>query len=135
MSRDEIGPRIAELRKSRGLSMTDLSRAACIARRHISRIERGIQPPRVRTLLKILTAIAGPSAISDTATLARRVRLVRKRLLMTQMEFAAVIDAERDQLSEWERGSIVPGVPVLRRVGALLGVGLDFFYGDTAWAN
>ena len=132
---EQIGPRIAELRKPRGLSMTALAKAAGVACRHVSRIERGIQPPRVRTLLKILTAVAGPNAISDRATLARRVRLVRKKLLMTQLEFASLIGAGRDQLSEWECGSVVPSVSVLRRIGELLGVGLDFFYGGTAWAS
>jgi len=134
---EQIGPRLAELRKSRPrpLSMAGLAREAGIAPRHLSRIERGIQPPRVRTILKILTAIAGPKAISDVATLAKRISLVRKKLLMTQEEFATLISSRRDQLAEWERGAVVPGMHVLRRIGELLGVSHDFFYGDMEQAS
>lgn len=135
LSAETIGTRIAELRKSRGLLMADLARRTRVAPRHVSRIERGIQPPRVRTILKILAAIAGPNAIVDVATLARRIALVRKKLLMTQMEFAALVGVRRDQLAEWEVGVVVPGISFLRRIGEPLGVSLDFFYGDMVVAS
>lgn len=132
---EQTGTHLAGLRKSQGLSMTDLARTAGVARRHISRIERGIQPPRVRTILKILAGVAGRDAVVNLPILASRVRLARKKLLMTQFEFADLVGIRRDQVADYEDGSVVPGLDVLRRMAGWLWVGLDFFCGDTEWAS
>lgn len=53
----QIGERIRELRKARGLSQDKLAYAIPLDRAHIGSIERGIKAPTVLTLLRIADAL------------------------------------------------------------------------------
>lgn len=125
---ESIGRRIAEHRKARGMSQCEIARKVGIWPKSLSNIERGIVNPRVRTILPIIAALGGGSRVANNATIpGRRIRLLREIHLLTQLECARLVGASRDQISEWERGDVVPSLPALRRVGDAFGVSLDYF--------
>lgn len=53
----EIGKRITQLRKSKGLSMYKLSLNSGISNSVLMRIEKGEREPKVNTLLKIVNGL------------------------------------------------------------------------------
>jgi transcriptional regulator with XRE-family HTH domain len=125
---ESIGQRIVSTRKARRISQFELARRAGIWPKSLSEIERGIVTPRVQTILPIVAALGGGRrVVTDVAVPGRRIRLLRDLHLLTQEECAAFTGARRDQLAEWERGEVVPGLTSLKRIGAAFGVGLDYF--------
>lgn len=52
-----IGDRIRDARRTRGLSMDDLSELAVVSLTSIGKIERGVQSPSAETLVRIATAL------------------------------------------------------------------------------
>ena len=126
---ERIGQGIVAWRKSLDLSRHELAMRSGLHRSSLSRIERGHRVPKVRTLKKIGTALgAGRVFLSDVTIVGRRIRLLRTLYLLSQTEFARLCRARKDQLSEWERGVIVPSVASLRRICRVFGVGLDYFF-------
>jgi len=52
-----LGPQIRELRKSRGLTLTDLARRTGLSIGHLSQVERGLSTPTIRQLQQISAAM------------------------------------------------------------------------------
>lgn len=52
-----LGPQIRELRKSRGLTLTDLARLTGLSIGHLSQVERGLSTPTIRQLQQIAAAM------------------------------------------------------------------------------
>lgn len=126
---ETIGQSIARLRRSSGTSGAELARRAGMSRQSLSCIERGIKIPRVRTLLPILSALLGPSIVTDITIPGRRIRALRHLYLLSGPEFVRLVGASgKDQLCEWETGKIVPNLAVLRRISLTFGLRLNFFF-------
>ncbi len=52
-----LGPQIRDLRKTRGLTLTDLSRLTGLSIGHLSQVERGLSTPTIRQLQQIAAAM------------------------------------------------------------------------------
>ncbi len=52
-----LGPQIRELRKARGLTLTDLARRTGLSIGHLSQVERGLSTPTIRQLQQISAAM------------------------------------------------------------------------------
>ena len=53
----EIAGRVAEQRRARGLAQRELAELCATTQSAIARVERGVRPPRLDTLLRIATAL------------------------------------------------------------------------------
>lgn len=65
-----VGPRIAELRRERGLSLSELARRAGVGKATLSGLEAGTRNPTLDTLYAIATALALPitAVVTDPGT-------------------------------------------------------------------
>lgn len=54
---DNLGPRIAGLRKSKGLTLQDVASAASLSKSFISQVESGVSVPSIASLKKIVAAL------------------------------------------------------------------------------
>jgi len=131
---EAIGQHVAECRKLLSMSRSELVERSGVDRGSLSRIERRSEKgiPGVRTLLRIFAALYGPRMVADAAEIGRRVRLVREIYCLTCVEFAALIGAHKQQVSNWQRGAALPSLAALRRMCRGFGVGLNFFCLRTA---
>ncbi|MDQ0558709.1 transcriptional regulator with XRE-family HTH domain [Rhizobium mesoamericanum] len=57
--------------------------------------------------------------MADESTIAREIRLARKRLKMNQAEFAKAIDASQGSVSKWESGREVPRLEAVEKIAQL----------------
>ena len=131
-----IGQHIVQLRKTCGMSRSELARRSGVDRGSLSVIERSRGIPGLRTLLPIFRALYGRAfIIADVGEVGRRVRLLREAYLLTCPEFASLIACNKQQVSNWQRGAALPCLAALRRMCAAFGVGLDFFSWRTELMN
>lgn len=56
-TRLEIGQRLAEIRKAKGLTQTQIAEAAGIRQQHVARVEAGLYSVGIDLLAKIVTAL------------------------------------------------------------------------------
>lgn len=131
----KIGEYIAERRKLRGISLSELGRQSGTSHSALSRHERGLQLPNVCTFLAILSSIgAGRRVIADVRVIGRRIRQLRMAHLLSQPEFSYVIGNSRlsaHRVHDWESGQIVPSMASLARICSVFAIGLEFFFGLT----
>jgi transcriptional regulator with XRE-family HTH domain len=63
---EEVGRRLKELRKERGLSLSELARRSGVGKGTLSELESGLRNPTLETLYALTTALATPlSAVLD----------------------------------------------------------------------
>lgn len=62
-----------------------------------------------------------------TDNIGKKIQTLRKGRGLTQFEFAHKMDLSRATISNYETGRRHPSLPELKKMGELLGVGLDFF--------
>jgi transcriptional regulator with XRE-family HTH domain len=125
---ERIGESMADFREARGLTVSEAARLSRLDRGALSRTERGLKIPRVRTVVQFFTKLGADSSfIGDVKIIGQRIRLLRTTYLLSQTEFGRLVRAEKEQLSEWERGEIVPSLDALARICDAFGVGLGYF--------
>lgn len=128
---ETIGEHILRCRKLLGMSRAGLSRRSGVDRGSISRIERGAEKgiPGVRTLIPIFAALYGKRIIvADLKEPGQRVRLLRQVYLLTCIEFAVLIGAHKQLVSNWECGAALPSLAAIRRICRTFSLGLNFFF-------
>lgn len=82
--------------------------------------ETGIASPTVRQIPKILTFL-GYNPEPEPRSLPEHIVHARRRLGLTQKEFAKVLGADSVTLYRWEKGLTIPGEVFARRLQKLAG--------------
>lgn len=70
----------------------------------------------------------------STPLLGSRIRLARLQLGLDQLELADQLGVTRNTVSEWETGKAEPRITTLRRLAAVSGKPMSFFYPEEAAA-
>lgn len=60
-----------------------------------------------------------------------RVKSIRKKLRVTQEEFALMLDLTRTAVEQWERGVYFPKLPYLIKIAAIGNCSVDYILGIT----
>jgi len=77
-----------------------------------------------------MQAAAGDITPRDTPrnnTVGRNIVAARKFLNLSQGDLARRLDRHRNQVSEWERGVVIPGTERLREISVALGRHIEWF--------
>lgn len=105
MDAQKVGKRIQEVRKSRGLTQSELSQKVDLSTKYISNIECGFKTPKLNTFVEIANALQcdANSLLSDVldVTTGQESGLVSKKLLALpaedQRRILRVIDVMIDE--------------------------------------
>lgn len=61
---------------------------------------------------------------------AKRIKEIRKKNNMTQEELAGKLDLTNSTISYWEKGDVVPGDAMLKKISQFFGVTIDWLLGN-----
>jgi transcriptional regulator with XRE-family HTH domain len=149
-----LGLFLRELRRQRGLTITDAAAAANLGRRTLSRWEEGHALPRLAELDSLLRALNASSdaqrqaiAMLPASRALRRVResgaesvdaspmphggdllrSLRHRRSWTQAQVAECVEVAQSTVLRWERSEAWPSPAILRRLCAALGAAEEEF--------
>ena len=78
ISKDELGVRIRNVRKERGLTLKELERVSGFSATHISEIERGKTSPTIGALVRISTALGKDTSFFLEEEQLNEIALVRR---------------------------------------------------------
>ena len=131
---DRVGNEIKRRRLMLGISCEELARAVDCCYSSVYNWERGICPPRLKTLPKLAKALhitemellypsddeCPVSKLSERVVQEiKRIRLSRK---ITQEEFAEQVGVTWSTVARWETGEVEPDVKYLPKFAEILGV-------------
>ncbi|MGI6603793.1 MAG: helix-turn-helix domain-containing protein [bacterium] len=131
--------KLRQLRRERGLSLTELAVRAGISTSYLSEVEHGRKSPSLSVLHRIAAALnlEPASLLQESGTVSRitpgeRVRLLRTERKLTLAALAEQAGITPSYLSEIERGRANPAFPTLLSLAAALDVSLTQLWGPLA---
>lgn len=129
-----VGTTVRSLREQKGLTVTELARAAGLSPAHISEIERGLTAPSIRTLEKLAQALGvSPGALVRSVGangVGEKLRRLRERLGLSQKEVAEKAGVSYGLIGQIESGRTQSSVTTLSLLAEALGVSPCYFLMD-----
>ena len=138
----ELGRRLKELRKAKGLTQTRLAELLGVHLQTVSKWERGVNEPDISLLGEIASVLGASveellgaplesetfSGTFDAAALGNFIRASRKSLGENQETLAQAVGTTGDTVSKWERGVVCPGARELKALSEHFSVPLSRLY-------
>lgn len=123
-----IGDRIRDLRKERGLTLTEVAQKLQISPSYLSSIERNVKRPTIHILKRVSRVLNVPVnyLIADTqpssSDLASKLRFFREARCLTLCDMAEISEIPINILEAFEKGESVPSFDQVERVAAALNI-------------
>ena len=127
----QVGKRIRDFRKERGITLTDLAGRLDISPSYLSAMERNIRNPSVSLLKKIGDELNISLAylVGDTedAVTGEKLRFIRESRGLSPEDLAEISDLPVATLQKFEKGETAPGLEDLKKLSAALNVTIGYF--------
>jgi transcriptional regulator with XRE-family HTH domain len=127
----QLGQRIRDFRKERGIRLTDLAGRLDISPSFLSAVERNIRNPSVSMLKKISEelniSVAYLVGDTDDAVTGEKLRLIRESRGLSAEDLAEISDLPMVTLRKFENGEAAPGLDELKKLSAALNVTIGYF--------
>ena len=123
------GEKIAQLRKSNGMTQEDLGSVLNVSSMTVSKWEIGESLPNASTLSKIANFFQVPTSYFKL-TYGEKIAQLRKANGMTQEDLGKVLNVTYQAVSKWERGESLPDFTTMSQMAKFFQVPLSYFEED-----
>ena len=126
-----LGQKIREFRKERGITLAKLANKIGISTSYLSSVERGLRKPSIPMLKRISEqlniSIGYLVGDMDEAVTAEKLRLMRENLNLTLVDLAEISELPFDILEKFEAGTAKPDEDELKKISEALNVPMRYF--------
>jgi len=127
----QLGQKIRDFRKERGITLTDLAGRLDISPSYLSAMERNIRNPSVPMLKKISEelniSVVYLVGDADDAVTAEKLRFIRESRGLSAEDLAEISDLPVITLQKFEKGESAPGLEDLKKLSTALNVTIGYF--------
>lgn len=135
---EEIGEKIKELRKSKGISQKELAQKTGLSIGSIQGYEQGRYNPKLEAIAKIADALeTEPDNFcdvllqhSENVSIGGKIKAVRLQKGVSQAALAKCLGVSTAMICQYEIGKRKPKMETLSKIAGALGVDLKVFYDD-----
>jgi len=126
-----LGQKIRDLRKERGLTLVDIASKIQVSPSYLSAVERGLRKPSIPMLKKISDSLNVSAAylvgIMNDAVTAEKIRMMRESRNLSLKDISEISEIPLSTLRKFESGMAKPDADELVKLSEALNIPMRYF--------